>query len=503
MVKCEERRPHMNLADERLKELDNPSLTTDERAVIRCRVAADLIHKGQYEAAREALGELWLGVGQRPSISKLSPAVDAEVLLRCGTLTHLLGNARNVSGAQERAKDMLSEAARNFRALGMPAKVSETQYELAPCYWWLGQHDEARVVLQEALEPLTDADIELKAKILIRRSIVELWGNRCHDALNILKEAEPVFESANDALKGRWHGQKGLVLRRLAAAEGQPDYYDRAIIEYTAAIYHYEQARHERYCGNNLNNLAFLLYKLGRYREAHEHLDRAQLIFTKLKDPGNLAQVDETRARVLVVEKRYRDAERIIAGVIKVFEQGGESALLADALSIQGVVWARLGAREASLNMLREAVKVAEASGALTQAGHAALTLIEEHGAGWRLPQEDLTATYNRAGYFLKGSQDVEDKERLLACAQIVIRRLSGMQIHDRNFTFYGAVHELEEKLIKQALELEGGNVSHAAERLGLKRQTLANMLRDRHSKLYDKRTPPTPRLKSIIKKNA
>lgn len=27
--------PHMNLTDERLKELDNPSLTEDERALIR------------------------------------------------------------------------------------------------------------------------------------------------------------------------------------------------------------------------------------------------------------------------------------------------------------------------------------------------------------------------------------------------------------------------------------------------------------------------------------
>ena len=327
----------MNLADERLRALDNPSLTEGERVTLRCQVAADLIHKGQYEAAREALGELWLGIGQRPPVRNLPPAVNAEVLLRCGALTRHLGTARNVAGAQEQAKDMLSEAARTFRALGMPAKVSETQYDLAMCYWWLGQHDEARVVFEEALKPLTDADLELKAKILIKRTIVETWDNRYHEALNILKEAEPVFESANDALKGRWHGQRAIIFMKLGTAEGHPDYYDRAIIEYTAAIYHYEQARHERLCGNNLNNVAFLLYKLGRYREAHEHLDRAQLIFTKLKDTGSLAQVDETRARVLVAEKRYRDADRIIAGVIKTFEAGGESALLADALSVQGV----------------------------------------------------------------------------------------------------------------------------------------------------------------------
>lgn len=227
------------------------------------------------------------------------------------------------------------------------------------------------------------------------------------------------------------------------------------------------------------------------------------MIFTKLKDTGSLAQVDETRARVLVAEKKYRDADRIIADVIKTFKAGGESALLADALSIQGVVWARLRAHEGSLKILREAVKVAEESGALTQAGHAALTLIEEYGAGWLLTREDLTAMFGRAVELLKGTQDAEDRERLLACAQVVIKRLSGMQIYDRNFTFYGAVEELEARLIEQALVSEGGNIARAARRLGLKRQTLSQMLNMRHKKLSGKRTPPEKRLKSLIKKDS
>src|SRR5215211_3031435 len=167
----------MNLADERLRELDNPSLTERERILLRCRVAADLIHKGQYEAAREALGELWTGVGQRPTARKLPPAVEAEVLLQCGALTGWLGSVRNVSGAQEQAKDMLSEAERKFRSQGMASKASEAQYELGMCYWRLGAYDESRLVMREALNPLTDADLDLKAKILIRCTLVEIWEN--------------------------------------------------------------------------------------------------------------------------------------------------------------------------------------------------------------------------------------------------------------------------------------------------------------------------------------
>ncbi|MDQ3803570.1 MAG: tetratricopeptide repeat protein [Acidobacteriota bacterium] len=489
----------MSLVDERLKELDNPALTEEDRTLLRCRVAADFIHRGQYEAAREALGELWLGVGQRAVVNNLQPVLAAEVLLQCGTLIGWLGSVRNVSGAQEQAKDMLSEALRKFKSNGKHAKVSEAQYELGMCYWRLGQYDEARVILEEAFKELTEQDGELKAKVLIRRTLVEVWTGRYHDAWKILDEAASFFESCGDALKGRWHGQKGLVLRRLATAEGRADYADRAVIEFTAAIFHYEQARHERYCAINLNNLAMLLYKLGRYSEAHEHLDRAEFVFTRLNDPGTLAQVDETRARVLVAERKYREADRVLAGVIKTFEQGGEAALLAEALTLQGVVWARLGAVENSIQILRRAIEVAEGVGALTVAGLAALTLIEEHG-GSRLSPAEVSKAYVRADRLLKGTQDAEDIARLRACARAVVKRLTGMQLHEKNFSFYGAVHELEAKLIEQALEEADGSVVRAAKLLGLKHQTFTSMLQTRHQKLLAKRKPRERRLRSIIK---
>jgi hypothetical protein len=90
----------MTLADERLKELDNPSLTTDERALLRCQVAADFIHRGQYEAASEALGELWRGIGERPNVEGLGERATAEVLLQAGALSGWMGASRQAVGAQ-------------------------------------------------------------------------------------------------------------------------------------------------------------------------------------------------------------------------------------------------------------------------------------------------------------------------------------------------------------------------------------------------------------------
>ena len=57
---------------------------------------------------------MWQGIGQRPEVEKLKPDTAAEVLLQCGALTGWLGGVQNVSGAQEKAKDLLFEALRKF-----------------------------------------------------------------------------------------------------------------------------------------------------------------------------------------------------------------------------------------------------------------------------------------------------------------------------------------------------------------------------------------------------
>jgi len=271
-------------------------------------------------------------------------------------------------------------------------------------------------------------------------------------------------------------------------------------LTFITVAYHFELARHERYVARIENNLAFLLYKLGRYADAHEHLDRAQMIFTRLRDAVSLAQVDETRARVLVAERRYKDADRTLAAVLKTLEKGDESALLADALTVQGVVWARLWAYDASVNALRRAAEVAEAAGALTNAGQAVLTLLEEHGASKRLPPAEVYDAYLRAERLLKGMQDAEDKERLLACARVVMRRLTEPPLTDKNFSFYGAVHEFEARIIGQALDAAGGNITRAGRLLGLSHQTLISILNVRHRALLSKRKPAQKRFKSIIK---
>jgi tetratricopeptide (TPR) repeat protein len=461
-----------------------------------CSKTSELIYAGQYEAAREELGDHWAGIGKRPQLN-FGPQQNAEILLQCGTLSGWLGSAKQLD-MQGKAKALLIEALHIFQSLNSKNKVAETQYELGMCYFRRGSYNEARVVLDEAMRGLTDA--ELQAKILIRRTIIEVWVGKYYEAWQMLDKARPAFDNSSHALKGRWHGQMALILCKLATAEERIDFSDRAIIELTAAIYHYEEAKHERYCAINLNNLAMLLYQLGRYSETHEHLDRAHTFLEKLKDVGLLAQVEETRARALVAEERYEEARRVIIGVVDIFEKGGEHALLADALTIKGTVQARVGDYNYSLHTFRRAIDTAEDAGALSNAGRAALSMIEEHGAA-RLSEYEIYSLYRRADRLLATTQDAEDIARLRACARIATKKLFGKNLSDADFFLPDALLAYEARFVEQALEEERGIVTRAAKRLGLSHQRFLYILEARHGKLRGKRKPGVKR-KSIIRKD-
>lgn len=500
----------MTLTDSLLRQLDDPTLSQDQRAQLRCQAAADFEHRGQYAAAREALGELWRGVGQRPTPEGLTERTTAEVLLRAGALSGWLASAAQDKEGQQAAKELVSESITRFEALGESNRAAAAQSDLGFIYWREGAFDEARIIYAEAIKRLADRDdSELRAKILIRRVLVESCSGRYNESLRILTESTELFESASDALKGKFHNELGLVLRKLGTAERRPDYTDRAIIEYTAAAFHFEEAGHTSYRARAENNLGFLLYTVGRYDDAHGHLNNARVLFIAARDRGSIAQVDETRARVLLAQGRTKEAERAIREAVRVLAKGGEQGLYAEALMTQGRVLAKLGNFPESRNTLRKAANTAEAAGAVEDAGRALLTLIEEHGE--HLAERELLEAYRRADGLLKGTQDAETVARLRACAsRIVDARLAGLPPHRyRSTADFWAGFNLPEKVlayearyIRRALIDAKGSITHAARLLGWDYHgTLQSMLDEggRHHDLSHLRTPLEKRKKSSI----
>jgi hypothetical protein len=68
------------------------------------------------------------------------------------------------------------------------------------CYFRKGAYDEARVVLDEAIQELEDE--ELRAKILIRRTIIEVWLGKYLQAWEMLKEAQVSLENCSECHQG-------------------------------------------------------------------------------------------------------------------------------------------------------------------------------------------------------------------------------------------------------------------------------------------------------------
>jgi len=492
----------MYLATAILKELDNPDLTLSERARLRCRLARQYEQAGEYEAASEGMADLWRGVGARPMLEGLDEETKALVLLRVGALSGWIGSAWQIEGSQEMGKDLISESLRVFEQLGKRSKVGEARSDLALCYWRAGAYDEARITLQEALAEFDEGDIELKATALLRKAHIERASNRLNEALRVYEGSAFLFDEMNNhLLAGTFHHGYANVLNQLSAIEDRKDYVDLALIEYAAASFDFERAGHERYHACVENNLGLLLGTVGNFVEAHEHLDRAQMLMTRLKDNVHLAQVDETRARVLLAEERIIEAEKIARVAVLKLEKGDELSLLAEALTTHGIALARLDHSEQARAVLHRAIEVAEQAGDFEKAGVAALTLIER--LGLNLSSAEVWATtIDRLNILLEKTTDISIVRRITKSAfrALFLTHTIPTPPDWTNFSFRQAVLRYEAHLITSALNQCHGSVTKAARLLGFKHhQSLTALIDGRHKDLLERRLPVRKRRKHLI----
>jgi tetratricopeptide (TPR) repeat protein len=398
-------------------------LDASGRARLRCRLARRLEGAGAYEEARELLRPFWPRFGERPLTEGLDEEAAADLLLRAGVLTKWIGGDAQLEHAQEAAKDLVSEGLSLFERLGLAERAAEAQAELAHCYFREGAVDEARVLLREARARAGGRGGEVEALVVLRLALVEDSATRYSEGYRILKEHAGLFESLdNHTLKGGFHNELAIVYQHLGSVENRDDFLDRALVEYAAASFHLEQAGHARYQAHVENNLSLFFHMLGRNEEAHEHLDRARSLFVGLGDRIYAAQVDETRAGVLLAQERAPEAERLVGDAAEVFERAGEHALLAEALTTRGRALARLNRFEEARADFVRAAEVAGQAGNAEAAGLASLTMIEEL-AGQLVPDE-LRARYLRADERLARTQDPEVSERLRRAARRVLDAL-------------------------------------------------------------------------------
>lgn len=469
--------------------------------------AKELEEAGDYEGARRALSSFWTHIGTRPSVDGLTPHDQAEIILRAGVLSGWIGSAQQIPGAQQAAKDLISESIGLFETEGDAERAVNAQIDLAICYWREGALDEARVMLQDVRERAKE-NAQIMARALLNSCVVEVSASRHTEAYQYLKEAAPLYEQIeNHTAKGRYHMQRALVLRHLGAIEGHPDHIDQALVDYAAASYHYEQAGNVRYQAGVENNVGYLLFTLKRFAEAQQHLERARRLYLSMKDIGRVAQVNEAFARLHLAQGQYEAAERAASGAIFTLERGDEHSLLAEALITHATALARLGQDARSRQSFARAATISETAGDKTSSVNALLTFIEELNA--KLSGLELMETYQRADELLEDAADSSILARMRSCSRIVLNGLlkycqsGNFQLED--FLIGGTLDEevlhFEGELIRRALHQEQGSVTRAARLLGTTHQGLAFIINGRQRQLLAERKPLRVRRRSLITK--
>jgi tetratricopeptide (TPR) repeat protein len=462
----------------------------------RCEKARELERAGDYEGARSALGEGWTRIGERPVVDELPADTRAEVLWRVGALSGWLGSANQIPGAQEFARDLLTESITLFESLGQQDKGAEAMGDLALCYWRSGAQDEGRVLFRQAVDAAQKP--ETKLRTLTNASTVEISSGRYGDALTLLNAAAAFLgEVSEDWIHGAYHYQRGLAYKKLGGTEN----LDHALIEYSAASMHLAKAGHIRHLAGVENNIGFIHLLLGRATEALTHLDKARAIFVSLKDSRMVAQVNDTRARVFLAEKRFAEAERAIFAAVTVLEQGDDSSLLAEALTTAGSIFAGSGKYDNARSAFNRASEVAAAAGDSHLTAIAQLRMIEEMGGV--LSRTELLASYRRANECAGDGASQSDLESLRLCLRIVLDQLEQSHNSVEGELIGGTLEEekkhFEARLIARALERQNGSVTRAARELGLTHQGLSKILDGRQSTLAGARRPKRNRRKSIM----
>ncbi|HKB64840.1 MAG TPA: tetratricopeptide repeat protein [Pyrinomonadaceae bacterium] len=470
-------------------------LTNDE-ALLCCNKALELRDKGDADGALDVMQPLWKGLGQRPATAGLHPTVVPDVLLCVGILTGWIGSRNEIKEADGWAKDLITESITIYESAGDLRKVAEARSALAYCYWRAGALDEARIMFNQALERLT-VEGKTRADALLGLAVVEWSASRNTEALRILTANAALFKRiTNQTIKGSYHNQLAMVLRKQAAPEIKGVKLKRIIDEYKLADYYFKRARNVLFRAMVQANIANLLRDLTRYREAQEYLDQARRLTGSVRDKVRVAQVDQTRAEVMIEQGRFKEAENVLRLAAVSFEKAGRQCLLVEALETRGRALARLGRTEEAQFSFQRAIEIAQQAGAPNKAGLAVLSMIEELDD---LSPETLGVAYKQANEWLAESQSKDVLRRINAAAskvfskverELIIEDASADVLLNKPLDFEQEKLKTEKAMIKRALALADGSLTRAAALLNMTYQKLAYIMDTRHKDLLKERTP-------------
>jgi len=266
----------------------------------------DLCERGECGAAAEMAG---LRVGEWPENVSQGSLAQAERLLEAGVIASVAGGIQH-GGDQADAGRMLSESVRLF---GSDPRSLVARGWLTWNLYWNERLDDALAETESLLS--ADIDTATQFRVLLLRAVIYTRRGLIDTAFSELERIQPIYDSCDQLHKGKFHNQRGRILRLLGET-------DRAIIDYDCADSFFREVGSARWQAVTANNLAGVYLETEQYVKAHCYAERARDLFRQLGDRAFQAKAWDQTALTYLAEGKREQAELAINEGLALVESG-------------------------------------------------------------------------------------------------------------------------------------------------------------------------------------
>lgn len=474
---------------------DSPERQPESSVLDLCEEIYRLETRGDLAGAIRLLAPYWAGFGAEMKLAALNKTETAQMLLRIGSVASAVGDAEQIAGAQEKARDCLSLAEDIFDDLEDLEGKAQCQNKTGVTYWRNGDLETAQIYFRESLARARSDESKAIANLNI--AMTESLSFRYSSALKYYEKAFKFIGNISIFTEAKIRNGMGLVYKNIGNALTDPErtaYFDKAIIEFEGALICYEEVQNDRSAISARNNIGFLYYSIGLYDEAIRTLESAGSAARLIGDKNLLSIVSDTLARAFIAQGNYRQGVAASAASVRYLESSENSNLLATSLITYAIALARSGDFTEAKAAFYRAEEVAAFIQDFTLVAAARLFALRELFSEYR-SKERLSA-YLYAVKNLSGNQEKEisdalgkvaakielenelptapSKEKKLVPQPLLLRQLP------QPFSLDEQLKSISREYMRAAIREARGNQSQAARLLGMSRQTfLARIKKD------------------------
>jgi len=306
-------------------------------------------------ASQSILSAVWKNLDEEPTVKGLGNALQAEILRLCGFFLSYYGKAKNLKDYQERGKNLLTNAIEIFEAENLPDKSAEAKITLSLCYWYEGAVNESETILSQLEAEYSENTLNpVYLQICVNRLGIYYNKEEFEKSQKLIDSLTGIVQfSADWRLRTMYHNQAGLSYHKL----NQPE---KAIYHYKEALTAAKRCGNARFCALNYNNLGYIYKDISDFQRAHLYADKAIKCYRKLGEVGWLAHIFDTKALVYLAENRYKSALNAIDEALHIFRKGEDFAGLVESLFTKCKILVRLERGAEAVELCGELIETAK-----------------------------------------------------------------------------------------------------------------------------------------------